>query len=185
MTVYLFFTNLFLSGQQRLYHEIAKLDFIQTICDSGLDPGLSAFTWLNSNPRTKLYAFEAGKQSYSNAVYDILNKMFPGRILLTTRDSTKTLTTFQRNHPEIKCNLIVIPNRHKEKTEPHLGLNHFANMVNRTYPYNIILVEDWMGKSYKVGSSMPGRHLRPYKAKEVFRCTNAILTKTIVIGWYP
>ncbi len=173
------------SGQQRIYHEIAKLDFVQTVCDSGFDAGFSAFTWLNSNPKIKLYSFDPGKYPYFNAVYNILNKMFPGRFLLTTGATAKTLPGFQRGHPEIKCNLIVIPNRHIDRKTPYVVFNNFGNMVNRSYPYNMILVEDWTKKVYKVGDSIWKKQIQSKKVGEIFRCNNRPGTKTLAFGWYP
>ncbi len=110
--------------------------------------------------------------------------MFPDRIFLTIGDTTKTLPEFQRNRPEIKCNLIVMPNKQAEKKVPYRVFNHFANMVNRTYPHNIILMENWTKKVSETKSTLWDTQVRTSKAGEIFRCTNAINTRTLVVGWY-
>ncbi len=176
---------LLFSGQQRIYHEIAKFDFIKTICDSGFNAGYSAFTWLNSNNKTKLYTFAPENFDYFSDVYDILKKMFPGRFKLTTGGPANTLPRFQQNHPEIECNLAVMANTHKDIKTPHRIFRHFDNMMNRTYPYHLLLMEDWTKKVYKVGDSIWEKKVESSHVGQVFRCNNFERTKILSMGWYP
>ncbi len=178
---------LLFSGQQRIYHEIAKFDFIKTICDSGFNAGYSAFTWLNSSNKTKLYTFAPEDNMYGNfsKVYNILKKMFPGRFKLTTGGPAKTLPQFQKNYPEIECNLVVMGNTHRDIKTPQLILRHFEDMIDRTYPYNLILVEDWTRRVYKVGGSIWEKNVKSSNLGQIFRCTNSEGMKILSMGWYP
>ena len=90
-------------GQVRLYHDIASLDFIETVCETGFNAGHSAFIWLNVNPDVRVFSFDIGIHHYTIPMAQALRKMFPDRLSLMIGDSRVTLPKFRRLYKQIKC----------------------------------------------------------------------------------
>ena len=92
--------------QSKLYHEISKLSFINTVCETGFWAGHSAFLWLNSNLNVKLYSFDLGPRNSMDAV---IKSIFGDRFHMTKGDSRKTLPKFHESHPSLTCDLAAPP----------------------------------------------------------------------------
>ena len=96
----------------KLYSEIARLDFIRTVCETGFNAGHSTFMWLNTNPELIVYSFDIDMHNYTRPLAYELQSMFPGRLHVTYGDSRLTIPLFHADSPEVKCDLIVIDGGH-------------------------------------------------------------------------
>ncbi len=144
--------------QAKLYHEISKLSFIKTICETGFGAGHSAFLWLNSNPNVTLYSFDVHPQNSMDAV---VKSIFKYRFHMILGDSRKTLPSFQKRNPKLTCDLIVIDGGH-DGLVPSQDFDNFLRFVPKTTPH-LLVIADAVADTWK-------RKLAHFRAEELFRC---------------
>ena len=91
------------------YQELARLEFVHTVCEIGFNVGQSAITWLTAKPDLKLYSFDIGGK-LPEKMGRALEKLFPDRFKLTIGDSTKTVPLWIEQG--VKCDIVFIDGGH-------------------------------------------------------------------------
>ena len=150
--------------QEKIYHEIAKMDFVKTICEVGFYAGHSAFIWLNSNPKVKVFSFDRG------GVFEIANELkviFPHRFQLILGPSQKTVPEFHIKNTNVKCDIVFIDG--SKRTTDHIqDFNNLYKMVNVREP-NMITIDDTDIDSVL----MPWQeHVKKGKAEQFLHCND-------------
>jgi len=120
------------------YIELAREDFVHTICETGFNAGQSALIWLLSNPTAKLYSFDLGQYGYTHAAAGFLQKKFPDRFTFVAGNSMETLPRFIVDHPEVRCDLAIVDGGHTTDVATS-DLVNFAAMAS---PVNRVVVDD-------------------------------------------
>lgn len=128
-----------LKEQQMVYVKLAQLPFVKTICETGFNAGHSALIWLTANVDAEVYSFDMGEHEYAKKMAKHLQNKYPGRLMVTWGDSTKTLPQFKRDHPEVNCDLIVVDGGH---TVP-VATADFSNLRNLASDTNIVVFDDY------------------------------------------
>mmetsp|Transcript_114881 Transcript_114881/g.199023 ORF Transcript_114881/g.199023 Transcript_114881/m.199023 type:complete len:280 (+) Transcript_114881:106-945(+) len=100
-----------LSLQTNAYDQWARRAPLKTVCEVGFNAGHGALRFL-SQSNAHVYEFDIGVHAYSHVAADFLAAKFPGRLTLTWGDSTKTLPQFHAQHPDVKCDLIIVDGGH-------------------------------------------------------------------------
>ena len=82
---------------------------------------------------------------------DYMKKRFPDRLTITYGDSTETLPAFRRQHPDVKCDLMIADGGHTSEIASS-DFGHFYQMANRM---NIVLYDNHpdfydLGESWEV-----------------------------------
>ncbi|ELU18391.1 hypothetical protein CAPTEDRAFT_227627, partial [Capitella teleta] len=122
-----------------VYVKLAQLPFVKTICETGFNAGHSALIWLTANVDAEVYSFDMGEHEYAKKMAKHLQDKYPGRLMVTWGDSTKTLPQFKRDHPEVNCDLIVVDGGH---TVP-VATADFSNLRNLASDTNIVVFDDY------------------------------------------
>ncbi len=155
---------------QRLYFEIARLDFIKTVCETGFNAGHSTFMWLNANPDLVVYSFDIDMHNYTRPMAYYLQSRFPGRLHITFGDSRDTIPEFHVDAPEVMCDLVIIDGGHHADI-PELDFDNFYAMVPRNRE-NLVILDDWPGRedvNLTIGA-MWREKIRAGKVQELFSC---------------
>ncbi len=154
----------------KLYSEIARLDFIKTVCETGFNAGHSTFMWLNTNPDLVVYSFDIDMHNYTRPLAYQLQSMFPGRLHVTYGDSRLTIPLFHADSPEVKCDLIVIDGGHHFDV-PARDFDNFRAMVPLPRE-NLVILDDWPGRedvNLTIGAMWRER-IRAGRVQELFSC---------------
>ncbi len=153
--------------QYRIYSEIAKLDLVRTVCETGFNAGHSALMWLNGKPNTVLYSFDIAKHSYVMPMVRVMKSLFPGRLHFTPGDSTESLPHFIKKNPHVNCDLVVIDGGHSGIV-PKLD---FENLKKMVIPgsLHMLLIDD-LPSSNSVIKNMWNEKLRSKEAEDLFHC---------------
>ena len=170
----------------RLYFEIAQLDFIKTVCETGFNAGHSAFMWLNANPDLVVYSFDIDMHNYTRPMVYQLQSMFPGRLHLTYGDSRNSIPHFRWECPEVQCDLVIVDGGHHADI-PAWDLDNFRYMVPRNRD-NLVILDDWPGRwdvNLTIGNMWRER-VKGRWVKELFQCLkfNNIWDSGITLGEY-
>ena len=170
----------------RLYFEIAQLDFIKTVCETGFNAGHSAFMWLNANPDLVVYSFDIDVHNYTRPMVYKLQSMFPGRLHLTYGDSRNSIPHFRWECPEVQCDLVIVDGGHHADI-PAWDLDNFRYMVPRNRD-NLVILDDWPGRwdvNLTIGNMWRER-VKARWVKELFQCLkfNNIWDSGITLGEY-
>lgn len=96
--------------QQIMYFLLAST--AQTICEVGFNAGHSTFQFLMGNTNATIYSFDLGIIPYSKDMAQFLIESYGKRLHVIWGNSQTTVPSFSRNHPHIKCDLIVIDGGH-------------------------------------------------------------------------
>ena len=155
---------------QRLYLEIAHLDFIKTVCETGFNAGHSTFMWLNANPDVVVYSFDIDMHNYTRPMAYYLQSRFPGRLHLTYGDSRDTIPEFHVDSPEVMCDLVIIDGGHHADI-PEWDFENFYAMVPRNRE-NLVVLDDWPGRedvNITIGAMWRER-IRKGRVQELFSC---------------
>jgi len=124
--------------QQLFYHGLVNLPFVKVVCEIGFNAGHSSCNWLSPKPGIKLFSFDLGAHSYTRPRAAFLQKEFPGQITITLGDSSKTVPAFHRDHPDVKCDSVVVDGGHSEG----MALADLENMRYLANQYFHVLVMD-------------------------------------------
>ncbi|ELT92235.1 hypothetical protein CAPTEDRAFT_221703 [Capitella teleta] len=142
------------SGQQleqkMVYMKLVQLPFVKTVCETGFNGGHSTLVWLAANPNTKVYSFDNADHEYAEKMAQHLQAKYPGRLTVTWGFSEKTLPKFAEEHPEVKCDLIIVDGGHTFEVATEDFLN-FRNMAN---PKNIVVFDDHPTKNNRFQSKL-------------------------------
>ncbi|ELT91639.1 hypothetical protein CAPTEDRAFT_212548 [Capitella teleta] len=128
--------------QQMVYVKLAQLPFVKTICETGFNAGHSTLIWLAAKNGTKVYSFDLGSHKYAKKMAQHLQSMYPGRLIVTWGDSTKTLPQFHGAHPEVKCDLIIVDGGHSVP----IATDDFVNFRRMASSSNIVVFDDYPTK---------------------------------------
>ncbi len=171
--------------QWRLYFELANLDFVKVICETGFNAGHSAFMWLNVNPDVRVYSFDIGIHHYTRIMAQTLESMFPGRLHVTYGDSRETVPRFHEENPHISCDMAVVDGGHHENI-PRKDLENLNRMARSMD--NILILDDWPGLEdvNETIGQMWRDNLASNKVKEFFYCmkNNSFWKNGVTIGQY-
>ena len=115
--------------QYRLYHWLAGLPWVNTVCETGFNAGHSTLQWLTGNDHATVYSFDIGSHYYTRPMAYYLNRTFPGRFLIIFGDSLTTLPRFAAIHPEVKCDVILVDGGHSHSVAT-ADLRNFRKLVN-------------------------------------------------------
>ncbi len=117
-----------------------------------------------------MFSFDIGTHSYVLPVKKVLDQLFPGRLTLTLGDSRKTLPGFQREYPEIKCDLVFIDGGHFDGI-PEADFDNFRTMMNSTSS-KIVIIDECPGVGHfnKDIKQMWENKVGTGEAREIFNC---------------
>jgi len=100
---------------------------VKTVCETGFNAGHSAARFL-SDGNAHVYEFDIGDHDYSHTAERFLTSKFQDRLKVTWGDSTKTLLQFHAQHPDIKCDLVIVDGGHDVQIAD-ADLRNFAPMA--------------------------------------------------------
>ena len=150
-----------------VYYNIAKLDQIQTVCETGFNYGESAFLWLISKPNLKLYSFDLGNHPYAKKAAEYITEHFPGRFSITWGNSINTLPTFVSENSGVSCDLMVIDGGHFYAA----ALSDFENFAKMSHSGSIVILDNYPDERFKwdLAKVWEGKKLKG-ELLEVFKC---------------
>ena len=165
----------------RMYLSIVNTSsFIRTVCETGFNAGHSSLSWLTGNVHTHVYSFDLGGHPYSRPMASYLQATFPGRLTVTWGDSKVTIPAFIKQHPDVRCDLIIVDGGHDYR-EANADLSNFRRLASKVH---LLLVDDI---SYP---ELPGvrkawtQNVESEKVAEFFRCTTSHPWRSFVVGKY-
>jgi len=120
------------------YIQLAREDFVNTVCETGFNAGQSALIWLLANPKAKLYSFDLGQYGYTQAAAKFMAEKFPGRFTFVAGNSVESLPKFIVDHPEVRCDLTIVDGGHTVEVATADLLN-FAALAS---PVSRVVVDD-------------------------------------------
>ena len=85
---------------------------VRTICETGFNAGHSTLLWLMANKHANVFSFDLGEHDYSRHIAKYLANRFDNRLHVTWGDSRKTLPKFREQHPDVKCDVVIIDGGH-------------------------------------------------------------------------
>lgn len=103
--------------------------WVKTICESGFSAGHSAMLFLVSNPDAEVYSFGLGNQSYTDTMEKFLHRKFGDRFRLIKGNTTKTMPSFQRKNPGVKCDVMFVDGAYDEGSV-RADIQNFRHMVS-------------------------------------------------------
>ena len=125
--------------QKMVFYELVKAPHVRTVCETGFNVGHSSFMWLESNQYVKVYSFDIGQHKYALGMAAYLQNEYPGRLVVTWGDSSKTLPQFQKTHPNVSCDLVFIDGGHSTK----ICLADFYNFKKISHKDTIVIVDNY------------------------------------------
>lgn len=111
---------------------------IKTICEIGFNLGHSSVAWLASNPGAHLYSFDYGNHEYRQIGIDLINRIWPNKLTLTTGDSQVTVPEFFKKNPGIFCDVAHVDGGHTYEIATN-DLNNFGARVTKG---GILIIDD-------------------------------------------
>ena len=93
------------------YQELARQDFVHTVCEIGFNVGQSAISWLTTKPDLELISFDIGTRPFTKHMGDVLQKKYPGRFKLIIGDSKTAVLKWAAEHGK-KCDILSIDGDH-------------------------------------------------------------------------
>ncbi len=146
---------------------LAKAPSVRTVCETGFNAGHSAFTWLQSNSKARLYSFDIGTHAYARPMAEFLKQSFPERFNITWGDSTLTLPEFRKIHPEVTCDLISIDGGHTYKA----CKSDYENFKKMAHSESIVMLDNYPDKRFlKPLGDVWERAKREGEISEIFQC---------------
>ena len=123
--------------------------------------------WLLANPDAHVYSFDLNRWPLTRVMADYIKQRFPDRFNITYGDSVKTLPEFQRQNPDVKCDMMSVDGGHKAPIS-RADLENFYNMSS----HKNFVYYDNHPDHYKIGGPWES-FKRGGKVTEYFRCRHA------------
>lgn len=99
-------------GKQAAHYDALAQNMAPSIvCETGFNAGHSAARFLVHTEAT-VYEFDLGEYEYARKGEAFLAELYPERLQVIWGDSTKTMPTFIKEHPEVKCEIMVVDGGH-------------------------------------------------------------------------
>jgi len=120
------------------YFQYASVPWVNTICKSRLYGGHAAMLLLLSNPKAKVYVYDAKPNAYAGDAAKVIEQEFPDRFFF----STSSFESFPKDHPGEKCDLMILGGTHgvDQDDDAQAEIAYFQAMANPEHHY--VLVED-------------------------------------------
>lgn len=83
-------------------------------------------------------SFDLASHKYAAAARRTISDLFPGRLTVIDGDSTSTLPEYHQNHPNLKCDLIVVDGGHAYD----IALADLLNFEPMASEKNLVLIDD-------------------------------------------
>ena len=115
-----------------------RLSFVKTVCETGFNAGHSSLLWLLANPNVKVYSFDLNRYECTEPMANYMKNRFPDRFTITFGDSTETLPKFRREHPDIKCDMMIIDGGHTVE----VASADFENFYQMSNKKNIVFYDN-------------------------------------------
>ena len=96
------------------YQELARQDFVHTVCEIGFNAGQSSVAWLTAKPGIMLYSFDIGRVPFTKTLGKWVKKRFPTQFELIIGDSTVTVPKWTRLGK--KCDIVSVDGGHEYPT---------------------------------------------------------------------
>ena len=156
--------------QFRSLHQIVRLPFVRTVCETGFSAGRSSFNYLTANPTVVLHSFDMGNEPYTKPIAAFVGRMFPGRFFIHYGVSRRTVPRFALFSPNVRCDVMIVDGGHVYAAGRADVLN-FASMAN--LERNLIVFDDYpvVGGALDAYGVVWERALRRGLVRERFRCT--------------
>jgi len=132
--------------KQDLILEIVDRTDVQRICEVGFNAGHSAMLFLAFNEDVSLVSFDLGHHNYSWVAANTMLELFPKRHLLIIGDSARTLPSFTRAFPDVRCDVLLVDGGHAFD-EAERDLQNGRQLVKRES--HILVVDDTNGEDVR------------------------------------
>mmetsp|Transcript_90094 Transcript_90094/g.165331 ORF Transcript_90094/g.165331 Transcript_90094/m.165331 type:complete len:561 (+) Transcript_90094:46-1728(+) len=100
----------------------------RTICETGFSAGRSLVAFLERT-RAVTYEFGANDSPRAKKAARFIRRRFPGRSHHIWGNSIETLPAFREQHPDVRCELLVVDGGSRSEDVPLAELRHFAAMA--------------------------------------------------------
>jgi hypothetical protein len=137
--------------QLETYISLAKLPFVQTICETGFYTGKSAAMWLCSNPTATLYSFDL---LFPRENLGVIQRKFGSRFRPIEGSSEDTLAHFARQENAPFCDLMIADGGHHDQV-PMSDLTSFAYLAAREPSRDHVFIMDEIFSDYENNWSRP------------------------------
>ena len=187
--------------QATYYARVAASPAINTICEVGFNAGHSTVTWLNANPRARVFSFDANFTDYSWRCMRAMQETFGERLHFTVGPSQLTIA---RDAPMILdligngrgCDLLHVDGDHSE-LGAYTDFYHFFSTGLARCNETLILMDDVCdpqkrdandlsprcnNRSYNYASHGPSKALRKMEKNKLVRVLDMRLEK-LDRGW--
>ena len=115
--------------QSWAFHELARVDFVNNVCETGFHAGHNTFQWLTAKPEVTVYSFEQNNNNFTEDIAIFLSAEFPEHFYIHRGDTAKTIPTFQATHNKTKCDIVYVDSSKNESTMRQ-DIELFRAMVN-------------------------------------------------------
>ncbi|ELT97083.1 hypothetical protein CAPTEDRAFT_220899 [Capitella teleta] len=159
-----------ISHQVWALHQLARLPFVKTVCETGFNEGWSSFNFLNAKEDVVVHSFDIGQHDCARPMANYLTMLYPKRFFIHWGDSKDTLPAFIEQNPDFKCDVMLVDGGHNYPS----AKSEISNFIKLANPlHNFIVFDDYptdWGWMRKFG--MPWELVRQHGlVKEYFRCT--------------
>ncbi|KAI0224803.1 hypothetical protein LSAT2_024164 [Lamellibrachia satsuma] len=137
-------------NQFRLYYWLARLSWVNTICEIGFNAGHSALQFLAASEKVTVYSFDIGQHNYTRPMANYLGDTFHGRLHLTIGNSLKAVPRFAETHHDVKCDVVIVDGGHTY----NVAVDDLRNMGALANKDHHVLVFDDYPTLFKEGKYM-------------------------------
>ena len=131
-------------SQSRLYYWLSRRPWVKTICEIGFNAGHSTLQWLAASDDVIVYSFDLGEHAYTRPMAAYFSQTFLGRFHLNIGDSLHTVPLYARNHPDVKCDVLVVDGGHSYEVA-YGDLVNMRALANRNH--HVLIFDDYPGLS--------------------------------------
>lgn len=124
--------------QATYYAKVARLPFVETVCEIGFNGGHSTAMWLSTKNNIRLFSFDIGDHHYMHNALQFINFKFPGRLNLTLGNSLTTVPEFVSHNPGLVCDLLHVDGGHMGD----VPARDLVNMRGLAGSHSIVVMDD-------------------------------------------
>jgi predicted O-methyltransferase YrrM len=117
---------------------------IKTIGEVGFNVGMSSAVFLHAIPDAKVYSFDIGHWSYVGHQKALIDRLWPGRHMLTIGDSRQSVPQFTELVKEPIFDFVFIDGGHQD----NIPISDIMNFLKLVKPGGILCIDDVCGEPF-------------------------------------
>ena len=115
--------------QSWAFHEIAKLNFVTNVCETGFFAGHNTFQWLTAKPDVTVYSFEPKMYNWTEDMATFMSAEFPDHFYFFQGNTEVTLPKFWQENNKTLCDVVYIDSSANE-TDIMFQMEKFRSHIN-------------------------------------------------------